>query len=154
MGQSLLGARASRINKSDDSMVDEERKLPNYHQKPGLVESPPQIDSSKGVKVDKLPQKKVYDFRKNTNNYQYLLNENKKGEEVPSSLIDMATIGVVDPALYEFEKRCDSIISESDLPRLEKEIKHNMKKEQQRRRNLEEGLDENGNSPVRAGDAQ
>ena len=56
--------------------------------------------------------------------------------------------------VFEHEQRCDSMLSESDLPRLEKEINHNIKKQERIKRNLEKGLRADGEPLVRDGDGQ
>lgn len=65
-----------------------------------------------------MAEKKVYDFRKDTSNYKQMLQqENKNNGENISSLLDMTGGGAV-VFDYDYEQRCDSNISESDLPRL------------------------------------
>lgn len=48
--------------------------------------------------------------------------EEEKGLNQGSSLIDQGEDGAFE---YDFELRSDSIISESDLPRIERELNHN-----------------------------
>lgn len=45
---------------------------------------------------------------------------------------------------YDYELRCDSNISESDLPRIQKEINHKLKKQEKEKRNLAAGLRADG----------
>ena len=64
--------------------------------------------------MEKIPEKIVYDFRKNTQNYQLLQ--------------DKTLMGNFDGFTFDFEQRCDSIIEEGDLARLQKEFDRNYKK--------------------------
>jgi hypothetical protein len=64
--------------------------------------------------VESIPEKIVYDFRKNTSNYRLLQ--------------DKSLMGNFDGFAFDFEQRCDSIIEEGDLARLQKEFDRNYKK--------------------------
>jgi len=54
--------------------------------------------------------------------------------------------------IFDHEQRCDSIIDESDLIRLQKEINHNIKKQERTKRNLDKGLRSDGTPLVRGAD--
>ena len=54
--------------------------------------------------------------------------------------------------VFDHEQRCDSIIDESDLARLQKEINHNIKKQERAKRNAEKGLRPDGTPLVRGAD--
>lgn len=56
--------------------------------------------------------------------------------------------------LYECEQRADSIIEEADLERIEREINHNLKKQDRARRNQELGLRPDGTPLIRDADHQ
>ena len=73
-----------------------------------------------------------------------------QNSEVPgSSLLDMTQDGAV---IYDFEQRADSIVDEGDLPRIQKELRHNAKKQDRARRNEERGLRPDGRPLVREPD--
>ena len=46
--------------------------------------------------------------------------------------------------VYDYDLRSDSLISESDLPRLQKEINHKLKKQAKAKKNVAAGLAANG----------
>ena len=54
--------------------------------------------------------------------------------------------------IFDHEQRCDSIIEEGDLARLQKEINHNIKKQERTKRNLAKGLRPDGTPLVRGAD--
>ena len=54
--------------------------------------------------------------------------------------------------MYEYDKRCDSNLSDSDLMRLQKEADHNVKKQEWQRKNVERGLREDGRPIYRQAD--
>lgn len=55
-------------------------------------------------------------------------------------------------SVFAFEYKYDDIISESDLPRIEREINHNIKKTEKRKRNAALGLRPDGSPLIRAPD--
>jgi len=50
-----------------------------------------------------------------------------------SSLLPAAFDGFSNPLMFDFEYKNDQIISEEDLPRIEREINHNIKKTEKRK---------------------
>jgi hypothetical protein len=56
------------------------------------------------------------------------------------------------PLMFDFEYKQDQILSEDDLPRIEREINHNIKKTEKRKQNLANGLRADGSPLVRVAD--
>ena len=78
----------------------------------------------------------------------------KGKQQEGSSLAPTAFDGFANPLLFDFEYKQDNMVSEEDLPRIEREINHNIKKTEKRRQNIANGLRADGQPLVRAADAQ
>jgi len=106
--------------------------------------------------VDQMPQKKVFDFRKNTANYKlYKENEGKpihEEQKIASSLLDITESGAVLFNNFDFEQRADSNLEPEDLLRLQREINHNRKKQLKAEQNRQKGLHPDGSPLVREAD--
>ena len=83
------------------------------------------------IQISQLPEKRVFDFRRDTANYYKIHQEDNN---VGSSLLDMTEHGAV---IYDFEQRTDSILSSQDIERLQKEVNAGYRKEQKAKQELQ-----------------
>ena len=83
------------------------------------------------IQISQLPEKRVFDFRRDTANYYKIHQEDNN---VGSSLFDMTEHGAV---IDDFEQRTDSILSSQDIERLQKEVNAGYRKEQKAKQELQ-----------------